>query len=350
MEAVILVGGLGTRLRPLTLTTPKNLLPVANIPFIGHQFTRLAAAGVSHVVLATSYRAELFAEHFGDGSDLGIELSFVTETEALGTGGGIRNVSPALRSAGDEPVLILNGDVLSGHDMSRQVEAHRMSDAAVTLHLVAVDDARAFGCVPTDDAGRVLEFVEKSPDPPTNRINAGCYVFRRSIIDTIPAGRVVSVERETFPDLLSDGQLLMSYSESAYWLDVGTPRALVKGSADVVRGLVPGTAVALPGESLIASGAVTDGADVTGGTAVAGGARIDAGSSVRGSIVMAEADIGPDCDIADSVIGSNAVLAAGCVVRDAVIGDRAQLGEANELAAGVRLWSDAVIPAGALKF
>ena len=204
VEAVLLVGGLGTRLRPLTVHCPKPMLPVAGVPFVLHQLARARAAGVTRVVLATSYRPEIFAA-LGDGSDLGLELVHVHETEPLGTGGGIRNAAASLLSGPDDPVVVFNGDVLSGHDLVGQLAAHAASAADVTLHLVEVEDARAFGSVPTDEAGRVLEFVEKSDDPPTNAINAGCYVFRRSVIDAIPTGRPVSVERETFPGLLSVG-------------------------------------------------------------------------------------------------------------------------------------------------
>lgn len=350
MEAVILVGGLGTRLRPLTLTTPKNLLPVAGVPFIAHQLSRLAAAGVDHVVLATSYRAELFQERFGDGSALGLRLSYATETEALGTGGGIRNVAPLLTSAPEQPVLVLNGDVLSGHDMARQVEAHLADEAAVTLHLVEVEDARAFGCVPIDAEGRVLAFVEKSPDPPTTLINAGCYVFRRSVIDAIPAGRVVSVERETFPGLLAAGAMVMSYVEPAYWLDVGTPRALVRGSADVVLGRVPGAAVDRPGDALVAADATVAGAAVTAGSCVGPGAVVEPGAEVSGSIVLAGARIGPGSRVVDSVVGTGAVIGSDCVVSDAVVGDDARLGDGNQLERGARLWSGAEIAPGALRF
>jgi len=354
MEAVVLVGGQGTRLRPLTLSTPKPMLPVAGLPFVTHQLTRLRAAGVEHVVLATSYRAETFTEHFGDGSKLGLRLDFATESEPLGTGGGIRNVAALLDSAGEDPVLILNGDVLSGHDMRRQLELHRRCEAAVTLHLVEVADPRAFGCVPTDADGRVTAFLEKSPDPPTNRINAGCYVFRREVIDAIPPGDVVSVEHDTFPGLLADGRLLMGYVEPAYWLDVGTPRALVRGSADVVLGRVPGAFAAPAGQpvadALVDATADVDGARISGGSSIGAGARVAAGAEVSGSIVFPGAAIAAGCRIVDAVVGSDAEIAEDCTIRDAVVGDRAVVGPGNELAAGARLWSDAVLAAGALRF
>ncbi|MDQ1714850.1 MAG: mannose-phosphate guanylyltransferase, partial [Frankiaceae bacterium] len=176
MDAIVLVGGQGSRLRPLTETTPKPMLPVAGVPFLTHLLLRARDAGIDHVVLSTSYKAEVFEDHFGDGSSLGIELEYVQETEPLGTGGGIRNVVSCLRAAPHEPVVIFNGDVLTGHDIAGQVDAHVSSAAAVTLYLTEVDDPRRFGIVPTDDDGRVTGFLEKSEHPVTNRINAGCYV------------------------------------------------------------------------------------------------------------------------------------------------------------------------------
>ncbi len=186
----------------------------------------------------------MFASALGDGSAFGLSIDYVTEDVPLDTAGGIRNAASSLRgtNAGD-PVVVLNSDILSGHDLGAQVDLHLKKDAAVTLHLVEVADPARFGVVPTDASGRVTAFLEKTPDPVTNRINAGCYVFRREVIDQIPAGRRVSVERETFPGLIESGQLVMGYHESAYWLDVGTPQTFVRGSCDLVLGRLPGPAV-----------------------------------------------------------------------------------------------------------
>src|SRR3954464_10778665 len=181
-DAVILVGGMGTRLRPLTLSAPKPMLPTAGVPFLTHMITRIRDAGVTHVVLGTSYQAEVFETYFGDGSGLGVELEYVVETEPLGTGGAIGNVASALR--GDN-VMIFNGDVLSGADLRALLAAHEANDADVTLYLTTVDDPRPLGCVPTDADGRVLAFLEKDPNPVTDQINAGTYVFKRSVVDGI---------------------------------------------------------------------------------------------------------------------------------------------------------------------
>src|SRR5206468_3717689 len=187
----------------------------------------------------------------------GLQLEYIQEEVPLGTGGGIRNAAARLRSGPDDPVVVLNGDVLSGHDLGAQLELHAKADAAVTLHLVEVPDPARFGCVPLDAAGRVTAFLEKTPDPVTNRINAGCYVFRRSVIDEIPPGRVVSVERETFPGFIASDQVLMGFVDTAYWLDVGTPETFVQGSCDLVLGRLASAALPAPcGEALVLDGAV----------------------------------------------------------------------------------------------
>jgi mannose-1-phosphate guanylyltransferase len=328
------------------------MLPFAGVPFLTHLLARLHAAGVEHVVLATSYRSEVFAEHFGNGRDLGLRIDYVTELEPLGTGGGIRNVAKRLESAPDEPVVIANGDVLSGHDIRAQLEMHRRRDAAVTLHLVEVDDARAFGCVPTDSHSRVTGFIEKSPNPVTNRINAGCYVFTRGLIDTIPEGRPVSVERETFPQLLEEGAVVLGYVDNAYWLDVGTPKAFVKGSSDVVRGVVESPALPGPaGEALILEGAVVHpGAVVNGGSVIGPRARVDAGAQVTASVIGDGAHVATNAIVEGSLIGRRADIGARSVVAGAVVGEEARIGANNELTSGVRIWTDAVIPDAAIRF
>ncbi|MCW2693486.1 MAG: GDP-mannose pyrophosphorylase [Mycobacterium sp.] len=352
LEAVLLVGGKGTRLRPLTLSAPKPMLPAAGVPFLTHQLARARAAGVTHCVLATSYKAEVFEEYFGDGSALGLELDYVTETQALGTGGGIRNVAGLLRSAPDEPVIIFNGDVLSGHDITAQVERHRKTDAAVTLYLTTVDDPRAFGCVPIDGEGRVTAFLEKDPNPVTNLINAGCYIFRRSVIDEIPADRVVSVERETFPALLAAGERVQSYLDGTYWLDLGTPSAFVRGSCDLVMGLAPSPAVpGTTGASLCLPGSQVDPtARLAGGTVIGARARVGAAAVVDGSVVFDDAVIEPGALVRDSVVGCGARVGAGSVLVGVVLGDGADIGSGNELLAGVRVFPGAALADGAVRF
>lgn len=352
LEAILLVGGKGTRLRPLTLNCAKPMIPTAGVPFITHQLARAASAGVTHVVLATSYRAETFSAHFGDGAQLGLRISYVTETEPLGTGGGIRNVADHLESGPGDPVVILNGDVLSGHDIADQVRHHRENGADVTLHLTEVADPRAFGCVPVDDQGRVEAFLEKTPDPPTNRINAGCYVFNRSVIDAIPSGRPVSVERETFPGLLSTGAKVLGYVDSAYWLDLGTPAAFVQGSADLVLGRIGSTAVPGPtGEKLVLEGGdVALDAKVSGGSAIGAGAVIGSGAVIEGSVILDGVVVEPGAVIRSSVVGAGATIGREAVLEGVVVGEAAHVGARNELLAGVRIWAGTELAEGAVRF
>ena len=224
---ILLVGGFGTRLKPLTNESPKPMLPVAGLPVTEHQILAAKKAGIHTLVLATSYLAEVFTPYFGDGSRWDMKILYAVEKEPLGTGGAIRNAAQLLGR--DEEIVVFNGDVLSRHSIADQLAFHQQHKADVTLHLIKVDDARAFGCVPIDDEGRVTAFLEKMENPVTNLINAGCYIFSPEVIDRIPLDTVVSVERETFPALVAEQRPIIGYHEQADWLDVGTTAALFKG-------------------------------------------------------------------------------------------------------------------------
>jgi mannose-1-phosphate guanylyltransferase len=352
LEAILLVGGQGTRLRPLTVDRPKQLVPCAGVPFLAHQLAHAAASGITRVVLATCFKAELIEEAFGDGAALGLELAYVEEEVPLGTAGGIRNAASQLRSGPEEPVVVLNGDLLSGHDLSAQLAMHEKAEAAVTLHLVEVPDPSRFGCVPTDADGRVTAFLEKTPNPVTSQINAGCYVFRRRFIDQIPAGEVVSVERQTFPGLIEAGEVVMGYVDNSYWLDVGTPEAFVRGSRDLVRGEMPSPALPGPtGEALVLSGAqVAETATVTGGSVIGRDCVVGAGARVDEAIVMDGAVIEADAVVTASIVGTGARIGAGTVLDEAVIGDGARVGARNELRHGLRVWPGAELSDTSVRF
>lgn len=349
VDAVILVGGQGTRLRPLTLSAPKPMLPIAGLPFLTHLLSRIAAAGIEHVVLGTSYKAGVFESEFGDGSKLGLQIDYVTETEPLGTGGAIANVADKLRH---DTTLVFNGDVLSGADLSELLDTHRRLDADVTLHLVRVGDPRAFGCVPTDEDGRVTAFLEKTQDPPTDQINAGCYVFRRPVIDRIPTGRPVSVEREVFPAMLSDGLRVCGYVDATYWRDMGTPEDFVRGSADLVRGIAPSPALGgHSGEKLVHDGAaVAPGALLIGGTVVGRGTEIGPGARLDGAVIFDGARVEAGSVIERSIIGFGARIGPRALIRDGVIGDGAHIGARCELLRGARVWPGVTIPDGGIRF
>ena len=302
--AILLVGGFGTRLMPLTRNTPKPMLTVAGIPVTEHQLMMAKAAGIKEIVLATSYLSDVFTPYFGDGSRWGMSIKYAVEKEPLGTGGAIRNAAQLLEN--QESVVILNGDVLSSHNLAEQIRQHEAHDADVTLHLTEVDDARAFGCVPTDAQGRVTAFLEKMDNPVTNQINAGCYVFNPRVIASIPLDTVVSVERETFPQLVSSGAKIYGYLENTYWLDIGTPKALLKASTDIV--LRTGTGLVMPGAT------VDPTAEITGGSCIGRGSTVAAGAHIDGSIIEAGAVIGAQASIAHSFVAAGATVDKGAKI------------------------------------
>ena len=307
--AILLVGGFGTRLMPLTKNTPKPMLTVAGVPVTEHQLAMAKAAGITEIVLATSYLSEVFTPYFGDGSKWGMRIKYAVEKEPLGTGGAIRNAAKLLGT--NESVVILNGDVLSSHNLSEQIRQHEAHDADVTLHLTEVKDARAFGCVPTDGDGRVTAFLEKMENPLTNQINAGCYVFNPHVISTIPLDTVVSVERETFPQLVDSGAKVFGYLENAYWLDIGTPRALLKASIDIVT---------RSGQFLAMAGSTIDPtAVITGGSCIGPNSSVGAGAVIDGSIIEAGCVVGPNARITDSFVATGAKVDNGAKITSSCV-------------------------------
>ncbi len=352
VEAIVLVGGQGTRLRPLTISTPKPLLRAAGVPFIAHQLARAAANGVVHAVLATSYRADMFEAELGDGSAFGLKLDYVMEEPPLGTGGGIRNAASRLTCGADDPVLVLNGDILSGHDLAAQLAAHQAAAAAVTLHLVEVADPARFGCVPTDPSGRVTAFLEKTPRPATNRINAGCYVFARRAIDHIPADRVVSVERETFPWLIESGEPVFGFVDGAYWLDVGTPEAFAEASRDLVLGRLSTPAMPGPsGAALVLPGAcVEPGADIGGGSVIGAGCAIGGGARVHGSVLFDEVSVASGAIVDGCILGNGVRIGEAAVLDHAFLGDGVVVGAGNELRGGIRIWPNTRLAPRTVRF
>lgn len=300
---ILLVGGFGTRLKPLTNESPKPMLPVAGLPVTEHQILAAKKAGVHTLVLATSYLSEVFTPYFGDGSKWGIKILYAVEKEPLGTGGAIRNAAQMLdlTKLGDEPIVIFNGDVLSRHSIADQIQFHQAKSADATLHLIEVDDARAFGCVPTDADGRVTAFLEKMDNPVTNSINAGCYVFHPSVLDRIPLGEVVSIERETFPALVESGRPVFGYKEQAYWLDVGTPAALFKGSRDLITG----------GYQVLAGSNIDPSAEITGKSSLGKSVTLGANVKIDDCIIGDHVTIGAGAQLSQCFVLHNTVIPAG---------------------------------------
>jgi mannose-1-phosphate guanylyltransferase len=296
---ILLVGGFGTRLKPLTDEYPKPMLPVAGLPVTEHQILAAKKAGIHTLVLATSYLAEIFTPYFGDGSKWGMKILYAVEKEPLGTGGAICNAAQLLGR--DEPIVIFNGDVLSRHSIADQIAFHIRKMAEITLHLIDVKDARAFGCVPTDSDGRVSAFLEKMDKPVTNSINAGCYVFSPEVIDQIPLGKVISVERETFPALVASGRPVFGYKEQSYWLDVGTPAALFQGSRDLINGDF---------QAMLGTTIAPDAA-ITGGTSIGAGCTIASGVVINDCIIGDGVRIGNGANLSHCFIAHGTEIAPG---------------------------------------
>ena len=298
---ILLVGGFGTRLLPLTNKTPKPMLPIANLPVTEHQLLAAKAAGITKVVLATAYLAETFMPYFGDGSKWGIELKYALESEPLGTGGAIRNAAELILAeiSENEPIVVFNGDVLSRHDLAAQIKLHQSSSAAATLHLVNVEDARPYGCVPFNESGRVTDFLEKVENPITNSINAGCYVFSPQVIKEIELGKVVSVEREVFPELLKRGRVVQAFVDNSYWLDMGTPKALLKGSQDYV-----GTREFIVGDN----SKISSSAKISGASAIGNNVTIGANVEISASIIRDGVTIAEGCKLENVFIEANTTI------------------------------------------
>ena len=322
MRAVVLVGGFGTRLRPLTSDLPKQMLPIVDRPMIEHVVGHLAAHGVEEVVLSLGFLPDAFRDAYPDGRCAGIPLHYAVEPEPLDTAGAVRF---AAEDAGiDEAFLVLNGDVLTDLAVDELIVFHRASGAEATVSLTPVDDPSRYGVVPTDADGRVTGFVEKPPAgaAPCNWINAGTYVFEPSVIDRIEPGRRVSVEREVFPAMADEGVLYGVRSE-AYWVDTGTPETYLGVQLDLLDGVrgparsgVDDAAEIHPGatvrRSVIGPGAVVAEGSRVCDSVVMAGSRIGEGAVVDGSRVGRNATIGPDAQVLGlSVVGHGAEVVAG---------------------------------------
>ncbi len=316
MRAVVLVGGFGTRLRPLTLGTPKQMLPVVDRPMIEWVVGHLAEHGVDEAVLSLGYKPDAFTEAYPDATCAGVRLTYAVEDEPLDTAGAIRFA--ATEAGIDERFLVVNGDVLTDLDVGALVRFHDAHGGAGTLHLIPVEDPSRYGVVPTDADGRVQAFVEKPSrdEAPSHWINAGTYVLEPEVLDRIaPEGRV-SVERETFPALAAEGKLY-GYEAETYWVDAGTAPTYLQSQLDLVDGHRSETPPAVAADAVVAEGAKVDHAVVMTGASVADGAlvadsavlpgaRVEAGATVRDSIVGPRAVVG-----ADAVVDGGTVLGDG---------------------------------------
>jgi len=337
MKAVILAGGEGTRLRPLTLTTPKPVVPVVDRPFLRHQLDLLATVGVTDVVFSVAYRPDRIEAVFGDGTALGRRIRYAVEETPLGTGGAVKNAEAQL----DDTTIVFNGDVLTDVDLPAVLRRHREARASATLVLAPVPNPAAYGLVEFDQGGRIRRFLEK-PDPSqitTDTINAGIYVLEKETLSLMPPGVNHSIERGFFPALLARGDYVAAYVHRGYWIDIGTPEKYLQVHRDILSGRFP---VDLSGRPLR-------------GGRIGGDAEVDAAAELLGPFY-----VGPGCRVARGArVGPGAVLvgdvrvAEGAVVRDAVVWSGAEIGpgarvEGALVGQAVRVGRNAVVSAGAV--
>lgn len=321
MKALILAGGFGTRLRPLTLTRPKHLLPIANVPHIERVFDLLLGHGISDVVLTTSYLADTFASTVTAAKDRGMSIEVTHEAEPRGTAGAIKNAEAHVR---DATFLVFNGDILTGADLTEIIRFHRTRGAEASILLAPVEDPSAFGVVPTDDEGRVLGFLEKPPrhEAPTNLINAGVYVMEPSVLERIPAGAEWSAERALFPGLVEDGARLYALATDAYWMDIGTSDKYLQANLDVLEGRCG--APALPNGAVASDVRVGEGAQVS-SSCLGAGCLVGEGAIIDRSVLLPGVEVGPGARVSASVLGEGARVARGAKLHGYTAADAEQV-------------------------
>jgi mannose-1-phosphate guanylyltransferase len=327
VQALVLAGGEGTRLRPLTYTTPKPVMPLAGRPFLSYMLDWLGTHEVDEVILSCGFLSDAVKRVLGDIYQ-GMRLRYVIEEEPLGTGGPVRLALDEGLLA--ERLYVLNGDCLTDIDLTEELAQHERTAAKATLALTAVDDVSGYGVVPTDEEGRVEAFLEKTEgEVPTNRINAGAYVIERELIETIEPGRAVSFEREVFPALVGKG--LFGYLAAGYWIDIGTPGRYLEATWDLLSGR-PDSKLPPRDEtgSLVYPNCLVSGAHI--------GPQ---------SVLGPHCAVGTDSTVERSVLHEGVVVAADCVIRESVLGDRVRVGEGARIDSGALVGSEAVIAAGA---
>ncbi|MFN2450231.1 MAG: sugar phosphate nucleotidyltransferase [Candidatus Baltobacteraceae bacterium] len=322
MQAIVLVGGEGTRLRPLTFGTPKPMVPIMNVPFLAITLERLHEAGIRDVILPAGYMPQAITDYFGDGSRVGMNITYVIEDEPLGTAGAIKNVEQYIKG----PFFVLNGDVLTSLDLKAMVAFHNEKGGLGVLHLIKAEDPSAFGCVVSDGNGRILQFVEKPPKgtEPTNEVNAGTYLLEKDVLAMIPPGRNVSIERETFPKILGGDRPLYAFTTDDYWIDLGRPEHYLNAHRDILSGKMPLTHTHI-GDGVIIDQSATIGPNVVLGA----GCRIGANALVR-----------------DSVLWENVVIEDGAHIEEAIIATGARIGRGVHVGRGSVIGHDVRIEAG----
>ena len=346
MQAVILVGGQAVRLRPLTTNTPKAMVPVLNRPFLEYVIRNLARHGVNDIILAQHHLAGPIEEHLGDGSRFGVKITYVVEDSPRGTAGAFKNVEKHIKGT----FLGMNGDIFNDLDITAMVAFHRQQNATATIALTPVEDPTAYGLIETDNNGRVERFLEKpKPDEiTTNMINAGTYVLEPEVLAQIPPDVQVSIERETFPLLVSSGQPVYAFPSSGYWMDMGTPEKYLQLHRDLLAGrstwYIPGT----DAEVLIGEGCSIDpSAEIIGPVVIGDNCIIGPYVRIVGPVVIGtECDIGEGSDIEDSVLWHNVRLGNRVNMKSSVVADSCMLNDGSNIEGGV-LGDHVMVSAGA---
>lgn len=327
LTAVVLVGGEGTRLRPLTLDMPKPMVPVLNRPFLEHFLLRLREHGVQRAILASGYLPDAIREYFGDGSEFGMRIDYVVEDSPLGTAGAVKNAARDVTST----FLVLNGDVMMDLDITALLKQHRDTNAEATLSLYKVEDPSRYGVVPLDAQGRVLQFIEKPPGPdfPTHYINSGCYALEPSVLDIIPDGQFSMFEREAFPQLLERKAPLYGFQWEGYWRDMGTVQSYVELHHDILEDRVA-SAYRRTGISMTMGDdcQINATAQLIGPIVMGRGCRVGAGARIIGPTVLGDGcDIGDGAVVESSILWSGAKVSAGATMRGSVAARNVSLEE-----------------------
>ena len=332
MRAIVLAGGEGTRMRPLTRRTPKPLVPLLNRPLLDHLLINLRDHGFDEITLALTHRAEAIQQSFGRGERLGLDLQYAYEDTPLGSGGAIAMIAGAgTTEAWDETFLVCNGDIVTDLDLTGMLAAHRARQAELSIALYEVDDPSAFGVVEIDNTGRIHRFVEKPPreEAPSNLINAGTWLFEPSLLADMDASRFNRVEDELFPKVCGQGRAVHGFRHAGYWADVGNPAALLRVNLDLLQSTTP-SGVLVANGATIAPDARIDAAVIGAGTRIGAGATVagsvlwdgvilGAGTTVRGSTIASGVTIGAGAEIIDSVVAHDATIEAGaCLIGAAV--------------------------------
>jgi mannose-1-phosphate guanylyltransferase len=320
VQAIVLVGGEGTRLRPLTSDVPKPAVTLVDRPFLAYAIEWLAAHGVTEVVLACGFLPDVLREALSDEeARAGVEITYVAEPEPLGTAGAIRFAADALGERLEERFLALNGDVLADLDLSALLRAHEQHGARATIGLHPVYDSSAYGLVRCDEEGKVLEFLEKTGEEVPGEINAGAYVLDRSVLDLVPAGQAVSIEREVFPRLVGDG--LCGLLLDGYWMDIGTPDRYLQASWDILESRVETRVTpTAPGQLIAADAEIDKGAQIGPRAVVSAGCRLAAGAEVADSVLLDGCIVGENAGVRGSILAPGASVEPGAQLVDAVIG------------------------------